>query len=212
MLLPATHPVSSSPVLSAGPVAGPVAGPAACLHAACLHTAAAHAVCAHLGTLASLPALHLSPANLGTLAQALFLIQLGGTLALCGLIWFVQLVHYPLFLRIGEAQFLAYERDHANRTGWIAFPLMSAELLSSLLLLAPRLRLPGLTSASAWIGAALVLLLWASTVVIQIPLHNRLHRTFDRAAIRTLIRSNWLRTAAWTLRGALVLRWALHLT
>ena len=31
--------------------------------------------------------------------------QAGTTLALCGLIWFVQIVHYPLFALVGREEF-----------------------------------------------------------------------------------------------------------
>lgn len=135
-------------------------------------------------------------------------VQWLSTFAMFGLIWFVQVVHYPLFPRVGEAHFPAYEREHATRTGWVVAPLMLAELGSSVGLLLPALRPPAIPAAEAWCGAALVALIWASTALLQIPLHNHLHAGFDRAAIGRLIHTNWLRTAAWTLRTALVLHWA----
>ncbi len=137
----------------------------------------------------------------------LFLIQVFATLAMFGLIWFVQLVHYPLFLVIPESAFLAYETNHATRTGWIAAPLMTAELLSALLLLLPSLRPAFLSRNAANLGASLVVLLWLSTGLIQVPLHNRLHREYHRATIARLIHSNWLRTLLWTARAALMLTW-----
>ena len=137
--------------------------------------------------------------------------QLVSTLAMFGLIWFVQLVHYPLFQRIPPDAFIAYETEHANRTGFIAFPLMFAELLSALALLAPTLRPAAIPFAQALCGAALVGLLWASTVFVQIPLHNRLHQAHNPAIIQRLIASNWLRTAAWTARAILVILWTTNL-
>ena len=35
--------------------------------------------------------------------------------ALTGLIWTIQVVHYPLFARVGEAEWRAYEREHQRR-------------------------------------------------------------------------------------------------
>lgn len=35
-----------------------------------------------------------------------------------GLIWFVQIVHYPLFDRVKKADFAGYEQQHVRKTGW----------------------------------------------------------------------------------------------
>ena len=134
--------------------------------------------------------------------------QLLSTLALFGLIWFVQLVHYPLFLRIAPADFPAFEAEHATRTGWIAGPLMVAEFLSALLLLLRSVRPAQIPAAQAWLGAALVGILWLSTFFVQVPLHNQLHQGFQPAVIQRLVATNWLRTAAWTVRAALIVFWA----
>ena len=145
------------------------------------------------------------------LTETIFAAQILSTLALFGLIWLVQIVHYPLFLRLAPATFAAHEAEHATRTGYVAAPLMLAELVSSLLLLNPHLRPPQISSTQAILGATLVAILWASTFFLQIPLHNRLHRGYDRHTIQRLITTNWLRTAAWTARAALALHWILNL-
>lgn len=124
-----------------------------------------------------------------------------------GIIWFVQIAHYPMFSEIVPSSFTRYEAAYTNRMGYIAGPLMLAELLSALLLLAPSLRLPAIPAWQAWLGLVLVGLLWASTVFLQIPLHNRLHRAYDLETIHRLVWSNWIRTIAWTFRAGLVLIW-----
>ena len=118
------------------------------------------------------------------LTKTIFATQILSTLALFGLIWFVQIVHYPLFLRLAPATFAAHEAEHATRTGYVAAPLMLAELVSSLLLLNQHLRPPQISSTQAILGATLVAILWASTFLIQIPLHNRLHKGHDRPTIQ----------------------------
>jgi hypothetical protein len=45
---------------------------------------------------------------------------------------------------------------------------------------------------------------WLSTAAVQVPLHGRLAREYEEQAHRALVRTNWVRTAAWTARGALV--------
>ena len=66
--------------------------------------------------------------------SAALLAHVAATAAMTGLIWFVQLVHYPLFARVGVADFTAYEREHVRRTGLLVAPLMLLEALT-----APRL-------------------------------------------------------------------------
>ena len=139
--------------------------------------------------------------------ELLLALQILSTCALFGLIWFVQIVHYPLHALVGQQEFPHYEAEHADRTGYVAGPLMLLELSTAAAMLYPRLRPPSVPAAQAWLGVALVALLWLSTFAIQVPLHNQLHREHNRAAILRLIRTNWIRTALWTLRAILVLCW-----
>ncbi len=135
-------------------------------------------------------------------------LQLLSTLGMFGVIWFVQVVHYPLFLDVGAGQFAVYEAAHANRTTYVVAPLMLVELASSLALLLTRFRPVGLSASGAWLGAGLVAVLWLSTALVQVPLHNRLQAGYSADVIQRLVATNWIRTAAWTARAALVLHWA----
>jgi hypothetical protein len=139
--------------------------------------------------------------------RLLLLLQLVSTLPLCGLIWFVQVVHYPLFHRVGSAEFRAYAGEHARRTTWVVAPLMLVELVTSVILLFPNLRPHGVRPVGAWMGAGLVGVIWLSTALLQVPLHDRLQESFSGRHIARLVAGNWLRTAAWSLRGALVVWW-----
>ena len=131
------------------------------------------------------------------------LVQVSTTMAMVGLIWFVQIVHYPLFSQVGVERFSDYERMHRRVTSYVVAPIMLAELLSSILLLLDRphsISLPATT-----LGLLLLVVIWGSTFLIQVPLHTRLNETYDPIAHRRLVGSNWLRTVGWTLRGILVL-------
>lgn len=127
--------------------------------------------------------------------SAVLVAHAASTWAMAGLIWFVQLVHYPLMSRLGRDQWPGYERAHQARTTWIVAPLMLAELATAVALLA--LTDDPLPRA----GAALLVVLWVSTFAVQVPLHLRLARGFDPAVHRALVGSNWLRTLCWTARG-----------
>ena len=125
------------------------------------------------------------------------------TLALFGLIWFVQVVHYPLFSLVGREHFVEYERLHQMRTTWVVAPLMSIEALTASLILVSNLTSPERTLA--WFGWILLLLIWLSTAFLQVPLHRRLAAGYDSQTATRLVRSNWVRTIAWTVRGVVAL-------
>lgn len=125
------------------------------------------------------------------------------TLYLVGLIWMVQAVHYPLFAQVGEAQAQAYARLHVARITWVVGPPMLVELATAVWLVVRTP--PGLPAWAPWVGLLLLALIWLSTAALQVPEHRRLEVGFDPAAVRRLVRSNWLRTALWTARGALAL-------
>jgi hypothetical protein len=139
-------------------------------------------------------------------ARWIFVANLAATLAMVGAIWIVQVVHYPLFGGVGADGFPAYETEHSRRITYVVAPLMLVEAATSALLLWRRPE--AVTAWAAWTGAALVLVIWASTFLLQVPMHEVLTRGFDRDAHARLVATNWIRTIAWTARGALVL-WAL---
>ncbi len=130
-----------------------------------------------------------------------FLIHAAVTLLMVGLIWFVQLVHYPLFSYVGHSEFPVYERQHRGFIKWLVAPLMMLEgITAALLILFP----PVATSDwQLWVGVGLLLVIWFSTAFVQVPLHNVLSKGFDPAVQRRLVQTNWWRTIAWSLRGGL---------
>lgn len=135
--------------------------------------------------------------------MALLLIHAAATLAMMGLIWFVQIVHYPLFELASESRFQRFAAQYQRRTSYVVVPLMIAEAVTALTLLVASP--PGLSRAPLWLGLLLLAVIWLSTGLFQIPLHRRLTNGRDVAAIRRLVTSNWLRTVAWTARGGLAL-------
>lgn len=133
------------------------------------------------------------------MAAILLLVQLATTLPLVGLIWTIQIVHYPLFSMVSEGSFGAYHQTHSRRITYLVLPLMSLELASSVALL--RWQPAGVTLRDAQLGLALVLLAWGTTAFLSVPAHNRLAEGKSSSALQRLVTTNWLRTAAWTLRG-----------
>ena len=135
--------------------------------------------------------------------EIVFLVHVAATLAMAGLIWFVQIVHYPLFSSVGPAQFVGYEARHTRRTGWVVGVLMPAEAGTGLWL---AIDPPGqVGNLILLIGLALIALLWITTLLWQVPLHRRLTAGYQPGLVSRLVRSNWVRTAIWSVRGILVL-------
>jgi len=141
--------------------------------------------------------------------KGLLLLNFASTWFLVGLIWMVQVVHYPLFARVGLAEFVRYETAHASLITLVVGPLMLLELLTALLLLSvwPTSLPPWL----GWLGLALIGLIWLTTMFVSVPLHARLAQGFDAQVHALLVATNWIRTLAWTARGLLV-GWVLYKT
>lgn len=135
------------------------------------------------------------------LMTTLLLLHAAATLAMTGLIWFVQLVHYPMFPYAASGDFTGFAAEHQRRTGWVVVPLMLIEAATAtLLLFSPS------SPATAWLGWTLLASIWLSTALVQVPLHRRLAGGYDPRAARQLVRSNWLRTALWSARAVIALR------
>jgi uncharacterized membrane protein len=134
--------------------------------------------------------------------MVVLLAHTAATLVMVGIIWFVQVVHYPLFEQVGKEAFAAYEMAHARLTTWVVAPPMLVEGLTGVLLL--WYRPADILALQTWLGIGLIALIWLSTALIQVPQHDALSFGFDAAAHQTLVTSNWLRTIVWSARGLLV--------
>jgi hypothetical protein len=133
----------------------------------------------------------------------LVLANLFATLTMFGVIWVVQLVHYPLFANVGADGFGAYEAAHKVRITYVVFPAMLLELGTAVALV--WLRPDAVPPWMVWLGLALVGVVWLSTALVQVPLHTTLSAGFDGDAHARLVATNWVRTLAWTLRAGLTL-------
>ena len=122
--------------------------------------------------------------------------------ALFGLIWIVQLVHYPGFAYVAPGQWAAFHAHHTGSITVVVLPLMTAELaLGGLLWKWSNWHPPfGLL----W---ALTIGTWASTFWLSVPLHGALAGGYDAALIEELVRTNWPRTLLWSARAVLLLVW-----
>ena len=143
-----------------------------------------------------------------TLTNLLLLANLSSSLVMTGLIWFVQIVHYPLFASVGADGFSRYETKHSQLTSFVVGPPMLIEATTSIALVFAGRHDPGRHELPLWAvvaGLVLVGVIWLSTAIILIPCHARLEVGFHGKTHRRLVNGNWIRTAAWTLRSCLAL-------
>ncbi len=132
----------------------------------------------------------------------LFVLHFASTWYLVGLCWLVQRVQYPLMAEVGLGAFSGYEAGHVARIGPVVAPVMLVELATG-----GWLWLAGGESfRRPLFGASLVLLgvVWLSTFFVQVPLHDALGAGFDAEKHAALVRTNWVRTVAWSARGILL--------
>lgn len=125
------------------------------------------------------------------------LMNIGVSWALFGLIWTIQLSHYPAFQFIEDEKFLAFHQHHTSSITLVVMPLMLLELALSIWLVYQQ----------GWnwsIPLFLVIAIWASTFLIQIPLHHQLGSGKDLTIIQKLVYTNWIRTILWTTKALLV--------
>lgn len=114
-----------------------------------------------------------------------------------GGIWFVQIVVYPLFGKVGPNEYVAYHRFYSSR---IPLPVIVPGFASFLLpVVLVFLRPDSVPMSLALANAACGLIGLYVTVVLEIPRHARLEKGGKQEdVIRELIRYNWPRTLSIT--------------
>jgi hypothetical protein len=131
----------------------------------------------------------------------LLLVHAFATTALAGLIWTIQVVHYPLFSEVGTAEFAKFHHDHSFRITLIVGPLMAVEGLATLWLLVRRPE--GVSWVFTWGAAVVLAIVHLATIGLSVPAHNRLAQGFTSSAYTRLVNTNWVRTIGWSTRAVL---------
>ena len=125
----------------------------------------------------------------------LLLMQLISCAFLVGLIWTIQILHYPAFALIKEENFLKFHSSHSTSITYIVGPMMILELITAC----------GLIYKSSneilfQVNLLLLILIWACTGLLSVPIHNRLSKSPSLTEIKKLVLTNWPRTLLWSLR------------
>lgn len=127
--------------------------------------------------------------------------QLVSSFTMVGMIWTVQIVHYPLMALVGPERFAAYEAAHAPRMATVVLlPWTIQGLTTARLVVAPPAGVPT-TLILATVATAFVPVI--VTVLASMPAHARLSVGFDADVHARLVGTNWIRTIAWTAHAVL---------
>lgn len=118
-----------------------------------------------------------------------------------GVIWFVQIVHYPLLAQLRDAVSRTSAEHRWRTTVVVAAPMAVQGLATLVLLMAPPDQVWPLWP---WAAAVLLAVALGVTAAVSVPLHVRMTDIGDLSAGRRLVITNWWRTAAWSGHGVVM--------
>ena len=136
------------------------------------------------------------------MGDLVLLINLLSTWTMVGVIWFVQVVHYPLLSVVPVQSAASVAVEHQRRTGWVVGAPMALEGVTTLalLVLVPE----GVAWFVPWLAGIPLAVALGATILLSVPRHERMAREPDAQVGKELVSTNWVRTIAWTLRGLIV--------
>ena len=118
------------------------------------------------------------------------------TSIMTGVIWVIQIVHYPSFHFIEKELYTAFQKFHMNKISIIVIPIMLAELITGMMLFLDKSsKCPFLI-----ISFVILVLIWLITGVFFSKAHNELIIGYQELVVNQLVVMNWIRTLLWTLR------------
>ena len=130
----------------------------------------------------------------------MLILHLIATSVMVGVIWIIQLVHYPSFHFIELKQYTTFQRFHMSRISYVVIPAMVTELFTLILIIISMDQIDTLVLASA----ILLIFIWLITAVFFSGVHQKLTLGYDQTVVDKLVKLNWGRTLLWTLRLLLI--------
>ena len=129
----------------------------------------------------------------------IFWVHVFCSLWMTSLIWVIQILHYPSFLFIDKNKNIAFSQFHQKRISLLVIPFMILELVSLVYLI---IKFP--LKIEYHVLGLLLGLIWISTFLLQVPCHHELSKG-NIIVIDKLIKTNWIRTIAWSIKTSLVI-------
>ena len=127
-------------------------------------------------------------------------IHIISTSIMVGVIWVIQLVHYPSFKYVNESDYIIFQKYHMSNISYIVFPVMFTELITALIIL-----FFGEKSLFFVLSLICLFLIWVITGVLFTKYHSILKEGKDLMIIEKMIKANWIRALLWTMRLIMIL-------
>ena len=128
----------------------------------------------------------------------LSLIHLISTAIIVGIIWVIQVVHYPSFYFIERDEYVSFQKFHMDKISYIVVPVMLIESISGFILIYNEL------NTVLLISMILLFFIWVLTGTFFVPIHQNLTSGYQEELVEKLVKINWVRTIFWTIRLLLV--------
>ena len=132
--------------------------------------------------------------------QSMLAMHLALASIMVGVIWVIQLVHYPSFRFTDREKYVSFQIFHMRNISFIVVPVMILEFLSGLLLVLYHSNYESLLR----ISFILLLIIWLVTALFFAQIHQKLSKGYDETLVRNLVSLNWIRTLLWTIRTIII--------
>ena len=130
----------------------------------------------------------------------LLIFHITSTSIMVGVIWVIQLVHYPSFKYVKDSDYIIFQKYHMSNISYIVFPVMCTELVTALFIF-----FSGEESLFFVLSLICLFLIWVITGVLFSKFHSILQTGKDLKIIEKMIKANWIRTLLWTMRLIMIL-------
>lgn len=127
--------------------------------------------------------------------KTLILLNFIASITMLGVIVVTQIVSYPMFLNVSKHNFTSFHSEYVKRITSIVLPVMLVELILSIILF---FTLEGVLAKICLVTLGLIFI---STGLIQVPIHEKLKFKYDEFLTKKLIRTNWIRTSLWSIKS-----------
>jgi hypothetical protein len=120
-----------------------------------------------------------------------------------GVIWIIQLIHYPSFRDISPERFSQFHQFHSSQITWVVGPVMMIQLLTAVGLVSVRPSFVSALMSGAFLGLSAAV--FFVTAFFSVPAHQELSLGFQDGPHQTLVVTNWIRTVLWSAHSVLCL-------
>ena len=130
--------------------------------------------------------------------MAIFYTHLLLCIGVTAILWFMQIVHYPLLPYVDAGKWTQFSEKRRMFTTMVIYPLMAFEALTgiALILIATQSKTYGLLATSIVLLIALLIY----TLAYLNPQFKKINSPDDVANQQRFLKLHWVRTIGWTIR------------